>query len=179
MLTSLDEERCMTELAVAQNIDRLKLRIKYLEKDNKDLQMDLDDVESTLQINKNIINSLVDARTDFTQNSKSIVQKFQKEVEQAVKRAERATAEKDELKAQLLVFEQMSMNVKSKEEELANHYEIEINRLVDQVEKKEYTLQLLEQRLFDCEKFLRKWGRDDPFIREQLKYLKINPDLRK
>mmetsp|Transcript_8586 Transcript_8586/g.7611 ORF Transcript_8586/g.7611 Transcript_8586/m.7611 type:complete len:391 (+) Transcript_8586:390-1562(+) len=51
--------------------------------------------------------------------------------------------------------------------------------MVEQVEKKEFTLQLLEQRLFDCEKFLRKWGREDPFVREQLKFLKINPDLKK
>jgi len=40
-------------------------------------------------------------------------------------------------------------------------------------------LQLLEQRLFDCELFLRRWGREDPSIREQLVALKINPDLRK
>lgn len=58
-------------------------------------------------------------------------------------------------------------------------HEIEKERLVESIEKKEFTLQLLEQRLFDCEKFLRKWGRDDPFIREQLKTLRINPDLNK
>jgi hypothetical protein len=47
------------------------------------------------------------------------------------------------------------------------------------LEKKEFTLQLLEQRLYDCELFLRKWGREDPHIREQLSALKINPDLKK
>ena len=73
----------------------------------------------------------------------------------------------------------MAKNIKTKEEEIASSYEIEVSRLSEQVEKKEYTLQLLEQRLFDCEKFLRKWGREDPFIREQLKLLKINPDLKK
>lgn len=166
-------------MAVAQNMERLKLRIKYLEKDNKDLQLDLDDVESTLQINKSIINSLVDTRTDLSTDSKVLILKFQKEAEVHKAKADRLCLERDELKTQLLVAEQCGMNVKSKEQEIANHYELEIGRLVDQVEKKEYTLQLLEQRLFDCEKFLRKWGRDDPFIREQLKYLKINPDLRK
>lgn len=179
MLTSLDEERCMTEYAVAQNIERLKIRIKYLEKDNKDLQMDLEDVEATLQINKNIINTLVDTRTDIAEDSLKLVKKFQKEAEQTQKRCKRISAERETMMAELLVAEQLAKNVVSKEEEIANHYDIEVNRLIDQVEKKEYTLQLLEQRLFDCEKFLRKWGRDDPFIREQLKYLKINPDLKK
>jgi len=48
-----------------------------------------------------------------------------------------------------LIAEQLSRNVTSKEEEIKSHYEIEGQRLVEQVEKKEYTLQLLEQRLFD------------------------------
>lgn len=40
-------------------------------------------------------------------------------------------------------------------------------------------MQLLEQRLFDCEKFLRDWGKKDNFIREQLQSLKLNPDFEK
>jgi chromosome segregation ATPase len=169
----------MTEMAINQNCDRLKLRIKYLEKDNKDLQMDLEDVEATLQINKNIINSLIDTRSDLDSETSKLIKKFQREVEIANERSDRLQIERDEIKAKLLVAEQLGMNVKSKEEEITTHYEIEMKRLIDQVEKKEYTLQLLEQRLFDCEKFLRKWGREDPFIRDQLKMLKINPDLRK
>lgn len=42
---------------------------------------------------------------------------------------------------------------------------------------KEYTLQLLESRLYDCEKFLRELGRDDDVVREKLKELKLNPDV--
>lgn len=45
------------------------------------------------------------------------------------------------------------------------------------MEKKEYTLQLLESRLYDCEKFLRDLGREDEDIRERLKELKLNPDV--
>jgi len=41
------------------------MRIRYLEKDNKDLEMDLEDVDATLSINKNIINALVDSKKDF------------------------------------------------------------------------------------------------------------------
>ena len=145
----MDEERCMSEFAAAQNIERLKLRIKYLEKDNKDLQMDLEDVEATLQINKNIINTLVDTRSDLSKDSSKLVKKFQKEVEIAQKQKDRVNADRESIKAELIVTAQMATNVKSKEEEIASHYEIELTRMVEQVEKKEYTLQLLEQRLFD------------------------------
>jgi chromosome segregation ATPase len=62
---------------------------------------------------------------------------------------------------------------------MAHGFELEKEELREQLEKKEFTLQLLEQRLFDVELFLRKWGREDANVREQLTALKINPDLRK
>jgi hypothetical protein len=66
LFTDFDEERAITaRRAEGSNADQLALRIKYLEKDNKDLEMDLEDVDATLQINKSIINSLVDARQDW------------------------------------------------------------------------------------------------------------------
>lgn len=87
--------------------------------------------------------------------------------------------EREALKAQLLVQDQIQSNYSNKENEIAHGFEIEATDLKEQLEKKEYTLQLLEQRLFDVELFLRKWGREDENIREQLQQLKINPDLRK
>ena len=45
------------------------------------------------------------------------------------------------------------------------------------MEKKEYTLQLLESRLYDWEKFLREVGKGDERVRERLKDLKLNPDV--
>lgn len=162
LLTSMDEERCLTERDTNPAIERLKMKIKYLEKDNKDLQMDLDDVEATLHINKGIINSLVEAHADAVSNKKiskaegmvnqethKIIKKMERELQIASSRSQRLVSERDELKAQLLVAEQMSKNVQSKEAEITSHFQIEIQRLVEQVEKKEYTLQLLEQRLFD------------------------------
>ena len=49
------------------------MKIWYLEKDNKDLEMDLDDVDATLSINKNLINALVDSRKDFNQVYKETI----------------------------------------------------------------------------------------------------------
>ena len=68
----------------------------------------------------------------------------------------------------MLVFDQIQMNHELKEKELAQHFEYEKIEIVEQLEKKEYTLQLLEQRLFDVESFLWKMGREDPAIRDQL-----------
>ena len=70
------------------------------------------------------------------------------------------------MKTELLLHDQMKSEIESKEKEMAQAFEIEANELREQLEKKEYTLQLLEQRLFDVELFLRKWGREDEKIRE-------------
>ena len=58
----------------------------------------------------------------------------------------------------------MQSNHKQKENDFQKGLEMEAAELREQLEKKEFTLQLLEQRLFDCELFLRKWGREDEQI---------------
>ena len=88
-------------------------------------------------------------------------------------------ADWDRLKAELLVKDQVKNSGKVVEDEVVTNYEIEISWLADSLEKKEYTLQLLETWLHKCEAFLWQWGRNDEFIREELKTLKLNPDFEK
>lgn len=47
------------------------------------------------------------------------------------------------------------------------------------MEKKEYSLQLLENRLVEIEGFLREWGRNNPVVKKHLKTIRINPELKK
>lgn len=144
------------------------MKIRYLEKDNKDLEMDLDDVDATLSINKNLINALVDSRKDFNQVYKETIRLMQDEINVLSQRNKKLKDERESLKSRMLVFDQIQMNHELKEKELAQHFEYEKIEIVEQLEKKEYTLQLLEQRLFDVESFLWKMGREDPAIRDQL-----------
>ena len=50
MLTEFDDDKCHTERVLFNGISNeiLRIKVRYLEKDNKDLQLDLADVESTL-----------------------------------------------------------------------------------------------------------------------------------
>jgi len=75
MLTEYDDDKCHTERVLFNGISNERLRIKvwYLEKDNKDLQLDLADVESTLQINKTIIDTLVDATLTGNDKNSSFI----------------------------------------------------------------------------------------------------------
>lgn len=74
-------------------------------------------------------------------------------------------------------MEQVKLDMISKEEETIAFYDADNRRIKDAMEKKEYTLQMLESRLYDCEKFLRECGKSDDAIREKLKELKLNPDV--
>ena len=170
MLTELDDDRCHTERVLYNGIsnERLRIKIRYLEKDNKDLQLDLADVESTLQINKTIIDTLVDATLPPPEKTQNLLAAQQREIQILKNQVERLQSDRDQYKAELLIKDQLINNKQIHDEGQYSSYEIEIQRLVDNLEKKEYTLQLLEQRLFDCEKFLWDWGKKDNFIWEQL-----------
>lgn len=95
------------------------MKIRYLEKDNKDLEMDLDDVDATLSINKNLINALVDSRKDFNQVYKETIRLMQDEINVLSQRNKKLKDERESLKSRMLVFDQIQMNHELKEKELA------------------------------------------------------------
>ena len=104
---------------------------------------------------------------------------MQKEVDQLKQQNQKLSTSRNELKDELLLSKQLIDEHETKIEEVSNGYEIEIDRLLDQNERKEYILQLCEQRLVDLEKFLRDMGKDDPHIRQHLQILKVNPDFKR
>ena len=104
---------------------------------------------------------------------------MQRENEQQQERLNRVYQSRDEIKAQLLISEQIISDMRDHEEDLDMKYRSEVERVIEQLEKKEYTLQVLEERLFDVEELLRELGRGDKKIRERVVALKINPDLHK
>lgn len=59
---------------------------------------------------------------------------------QLEKRNKKLQDERESLKSKMLVFDQIQINHECKEKELAQHFEYEKAEIVDQLEKKEYTL---------------------------------------
>ena len=80
MFTDFDEERSTQQRKQSNQLQLLRIKIKYLEKDNKDHELDLEDVEASLNINKTIINTLIDARPEFKTTYKETIAGFQKEI---------------------------------------------------------------------------------------------------
>ena len=145
----------------------------YLKREINDLQMDLEDVEQTLQINKNIINVLMGS-----QEEGSAIRLLQIENEKLTERNKKLELQRNEYKDEILLVKQMNIEHENKIEEISISYDWEIARLIDQNDRKEYALQFLEQRLVELEGYLRELAQSDEGIREQLQYFKVNPDLK-
>ena len=145
----------------------------YLKREINDLQMDLEDVEQTLQINKNIINVLMGG-----QEEGSAIRLLQIENEKLTERNKKLELQRNEYKDEILLVKQMNIEHENKIEEISISYDWEIARLIDQNDRKEYALQFLEQRLVELEGYLRELAQSDEGIREQLQYFKVNPDLK-
>ena len=103
---------------------------------------------------------------------------MQMEVDRIMQRNLRLEKDKNELKDEMLMVKQMNVELDGKIEEMAIAYDWEIARLIDQNDRKEYALQFLEQRLVELEGYLRELAQTDDWIREQLQYFKVNPDLK-
>ena len=64
------EQKCYTDRNPGMRIEQLTRTIKYLEKENRDLSMDLEDVETSLTLSKNMINILTDPMGTNDENKK-------------------------------------------------------------------------------------------------------------
>ena len=129
MLEELNEENmCFSNRNPALRIDKLIQKIKYLEKENEDLVMDLEDVESTLLINKSMINTLMDCSMNADDKTKEIIKNIRDEVIEQNNQIKRLKEERDGLKSNNLLLEQIKADMKAKEEETNAFYEAEYLR---------------------------------------------------
>lgn len=96
--------------------------------------LDLEDVEATLQINKNMINILMES-TDGNQKLHKLCEEFKAENQELQDQIKRHRLERDELKAKNLLLDQLKSDMKSKEEETVAFFEAENLRVVEALEK--------------------------------------------
>lgn len=87
--------------------------------------------------------------------------------------------ERDALNARVLILTQIVEDTKDKEDDIAEIYKDEIEELKENLERKEYLLQINEQRYCEYEKLLIQLSETDPNVRKRLADLNIIPKDRK
>lgn len=163
-----------TELSLdmtATQRDKRALKLDFLERENRDLQQALADVQTTLAINKEIISGLLAG------DSAAALQA--RESAGLAAALQRVSEERDQALARLFISQQIMENAKDKEADVAELFRDEIEELKENLERKEYLLQVNEQRYSEFEKLLAQVAQYDENVRSRLEDINAVPRDRK
>jgi hypothetical protein len=139
----------------------------------------VDDLQSTLTINKNIIKTLMETHKKGNGNSDYMINQLTQENELLESNLKRVSEERDQLNARLFIMQQILDNNKDKEDDVAEIYKDEIEELKENLERKEYLLQVNEQRYSEFEKMLVQVSEYDDSVRKRLEDMNVVPRDRK
>ncbi len=87
--------------------------------------------------------------------------------------------ERDSLNARVLIMQQIVEDTKDKEDDVAEMFKDEIEELKENLERKEYLLQVNEQRYGEFEKILMVISENDISVRKKLHDMNVIPKDRK
>ena len=87
--------------------------------------------------------------------------------------------DRDSLQARMLILEQIVENTKDKEDDVAEMFKDDIEELKENLERKEYLLQVNEQRYSEFEKILMELAENDNSVKKRLADLNVIPKDRK
>ena len=135
--------------------------MQYLETENQNLVLENEDLTATLKINKQIIKSLLEGDKKFDAQVEYTMAQVNQENEMWESRVKQLGEQRDRLQAELLMQKQIIANTKDKEDDVAEVFKEEIEDLKENMERKEYLLQLAEQRVAAYEKLLMNLGQRD------------------
>ena len=149
------------------------VQMQYIDQENQNLLMENEDLNQTLKINKDIIKSLLEGNAKFDAQFEYTLAQVTQENELWESRVKTLTDQRDRLQAEQLMQQQIINNVRDKEEDVAEIYKDEIDELKESLERKEYLLQLAEQRVAAYEKLLMNLGARDAEVQAKLNEQKI------
>ena len=151
-----------------QEKDKRVMQIKYLEGENGNLSQQNEDLATCLKLNKDIIKTLLDPNKGFDEQMNATFTQLENENDLLQSRVDQITSERDALNANFLMQQQIMLNIKDKEDDIAEIYKDEIDELKENLERKEYLLQVSEQRIGAYEKLLYNLADGDERIKKQI-----------
>lgn len=140
----------------------------YLEQENSNLVLENEDLNTTLKINKTIIQNLLEGDMKYDQQVEYMVAQVTQENELWETRVRTLTQQRDRIQAEVLMQKQIMSHDDGKDVEVAAVFKDEIEELKENLDRKEYLLQLAEQRVAAYEKLLMTLGHRDPEVQQKL-----------
>jgi len=151
-------------------VPRRQLKGKFIERDKEQIHRYIEDLESTILLNKGIISDLVSAEKSRA-TYKNIIEKLNTENGILQMKVKELIRERDIAQARVLVCEQMIAEFNGREKALEQHFDELSQEMRDQLNVKEYILQLYERRFRKTIKLLERYEAKDPQARVLLKDL--------
>ena len=142
--------------------------MKYLEAENTNLALENDDLNNTLKINKDIIQTILKGDKSYDAQVEYAIAQITQENELWESRVKTLAEQRDQLQASYLLSQQVIEGGKDQEADIDGIYKEEIDELKDNLERKEYLLQLVEQRVAAYEKLLMTLGARDQEVQQKL-----------
>ena len=175
---AMDESQLGADLNEGENSENIHLKkrlvqMQYLEQENQNLALENEDLNQTVKINKDIIRSLLQGDSCFDDKFEFYVAQVEQENELWEVRVRTLTDQRDRLQAEALMQQQIMQNVVEKDDDVAEIYKDEIDELKENLERKEYLLQLAEQRVAAYEKLLINLGARDHEVQAKLNEQRI------
>ena len=142
------------------------LQLKFMGEENEELREKVQNLEQNLKVNKEIMNSLLKVEsqgppTDGSASTSAETQlnnSFKRQIELLEKRIGELESKAEEASAQKLVMSQIIQNVKNQEDAQMRIFQEESKKQKDEIDRKEFTLQQLELKMYHYEKYLQRKG---------------------
>ena len=163
--SSNEERHQKLEQQVAK---KRNLQIQFLENENTNLTIENEDLNTTLKINKDIIRTLLTGDRQFKDQVEFTFEQLSQENRILETKIKALQTERDSLHANFLLQKQIMENEQEKKDEIGGIWQDEIDDLKEGLERKEYLLQLAEQRVSAFEKLLFQLGARDPIVQRTL-----------
>jgi len=155
--------------------DRTKIRANFLRKEIEFHHHDIEDLENTLAINKNLINTLITNHKDIADNSKEVLLRLNKENKYLQNTIKLLKSQRDYYHRQCLIYKQIIEDLKAKHTEELNEQRAQISELLENLNHKEYSIQDIQGKFSEVVEVLRKNAKENPIIASLLWKLDIEP----
>jgi len=146
----------------------------FLEAERRAYINQVEDLRTSLEINKSIICDLLQSKNFSKAFETSITSKCIDEVNLLTNRNKQYQRHVEELQAKLLLQEQLSYEAKLKEREEIQMYEELVAEMKDKLDRKEFFMQNKERKWLEIERILEEYVREDDELRDRLLELRVN-----
>ena len=171
-LTHNSKNRIFTDLNESHGEEKKHLKASFIDDNNNISKNHMQNLEKSIQINKELISDLLkDSKMGIIEKEVSIKLNLENALLQ--KQLSEMKEKYSEVQAKLLISEQISQELRLKEEEVKTEFMEKNKEFLHQLSRKEYILQLYERRYTRAEELLKNYARKEQSVWKELKKLNM------